>query len=764
MSPSVALPPDIAAHCRVVDISAEGLDDARSRGPVAYHVMSPMQDPYGVELVVPRLIERADALVMVAYDLIPFLFADPYLMRDNSMEHHVGRLRLVKTADLLLAISECTRLDFIDHLGVDPDRIVNIGTGVSEFFEPPQPGSDPLTFARSMVPAIRGPFVMSVPAFEWRKNADNLIRAYARVDPQLRMRLQLVLACAVPAHGIPVWRRIAADCGLREDELVITGYVEDPTLRALYQATQLMVFPSLYEGFGLPVAEAARCGAVCISSDRGSLPEVLLDPRSTFDPTDIDEIARSIERGLTDQVLRGELRAAAARSAVVHTWDSVARRALDAYARLDVLTRHTRRSSRARRARVAVVSPMPPVASGVAVYTSRVLEHLDRSRYEIDLYAESIPLGSWPPSTTADRVLPVAALGVTTNPYDYDAIVYCLGSSQFHVDTLDRAMLYPGIVWTHDANLMGLYLEWAERRQFEERYGWRAERRIVSVKAILQGEADGAYGEFYPASVFDDCSTYDDYVRSGVTFAARTVANAKRLIVNSNLARELMTEDLGRAIGHDRPPLAIDVIPHAVPARETLQLGDTKADAEPLVVALGFCVRRKRPHVIVEAIAQIDRQVQIVFVGSCAPDLAAELFDLAGRLGVTVTITGYVSPLEYGEWLRRAWCCVQLRETDFGESTGTVHDAIAAGLPAITSVQSCRELPADVVVNVAASIAARELSSEIRQVLFDERQRARMHEAMRAYGRQWTFVAVAEALDASIDLAVADASRSMLVR
>ena len=762
--PRPLLPDDIVAWGEPVDINAEAIDRARAGGPVAYHVMSPMQAPYDIDLVLPRAIERSDALVAVAYDLIPFLFADPYLMRDNSVEHHVGRLRHVKTADLLLAISERTRLDFIEHLGVDPDRIVNIGTGVSTFFTPPEPGEDPFTEVKRAVPAIDRPFVMSVPAFEWRKNADNLIRAFARTGTA-RQHMQLVIACDVPPHGEHVWRALIRDVGLDEDDVVITGFVTDDTLRALYRATRLFVFPSRYEGFGLPVAEAARCGSPCITSDRGSLNEVLDLPASTFDPEDVDEMAALIDRASTDEDLRAELIAASARSVAVHSWDRTALRAIDAYRRLDLPPTRSR-SPRARKPLVAVVGPMPPVASGVAVYTSRVLDQIDPDRVDIDVYADSAPAGAWPPAVNARRCFPAAALGVNTNPYDYDAIVYCLGTSRFHIDTLDAMRRCPGIVWTHDANLMGLYLEWAERRQWALKFGWSGAREQHSVAAILRDEARATYGDTVPESVFANSHDYADYVATGVKFAASAVAGAKHVIVNSALARDLLVDDLDHSAPVGGVMRPITVLPHAVPDLAMLRstARPVARAGRPTVVSLGFCVPRKRPLTIVEAIAKLKQPVDLVFVGSCSPALEHEIDTLARRLGIReqVRITDYVTAARYGEWLGEAHCAVQLRDIDFGESTGTVHDAIAAGLPVITSVRSCRELPEGTVVNVDPTVTPDDLAMVVERVLFDEATRSALDYGMRAYAESWTFADVAQRVVDIIESSIPAGSRPFL--
>ncbi|MEO5842889.1 MAG: glycosyltransferase [Acidimicrobiales bacterium] len=759
--PRPHLPIEIGEAVPLVDITAKSIDAARSRTPIAYHVMSPMQAPYDMDRVLPRAIQRADALVMVVYDLIPLLFADPYLMHNNTLEHHVGRLRHVKAADLLLAISERTRLDFIEHLGVEPDRIVNIGTGVSDSFTAAESGSDPFAEVVRMVPAIKRPFVMSVPAFEWRKNAGNLIRAFARSEA--RHDTQLVIACAVPPQGEKVWRSLIRSVGLREDDVVITGFVADETLRALYRATQLFVFPSRYEGFGLPVAEAARCGAPCITSDRGSLNEVLDLAASTFDPENVDEMAALIDRALTDEELRSELLAASERSVAVHSWDKTAQRAIDAYGRLDRLVA-PRAHRRVRKPIVAVVGPMPPVASGVAVYTARVLDEIDADRFDIDVYADSVPVGSWPPTVKARRILPATALGVNTNPYDYDAIVYCLGTSRFHIDTFNAMRSCPGIVWTHDANLMGLYLAWAERFQWELKYGWRGEREKRSVDAILRQEAQATYGDRVPATIFASSRNYADYVHTGVTFAASAVSNAKHVIVNSSLARGLIADDLIHSAHPDGTTPPMSVLPHAVPKPQMPKPTPRTRPARPTVVSLGFCVPRKRPLVIVEAIARLAEPVDLVFVGSCVPALEREIDTLARRLGVRdrVRVTDYVSDAQYRGWLETADCAVQLRDIDFGESTGTVHDAISARVPVITSVRSCRELPPGTVINVEPSVSADDLAAALGRALFDGATRAGLDRAMIDHAASWTFADVAHGLQAVLDSVIPASSKPFI--
>ena len=144
--------------------------------------------------------------------------------------------------------------------------------------------------------------------------------------------------------------------GLRDGDLVVTDYVDDDVLRALYQQARLFVLPSLYEGFGLPVLEASLCGCPAVASNVSAVPEVLQWSPATFSPFDLDEMASVVERGLRDEEFRLQLRRVGEAAASRHTWERVADRTISACARLDAAG--TRR--RVPEPRVALVGSFSP--------------------------------------------------------------------------------------------------------------------------------------------------------------------------------------------------------------------------------------------------------------------------------------------------------------------------------------------------------------------------------------------------------------------
>lgn len=287
--------------------------------------------------------EAARALSAVThYDLIPYVRQATYLGDERYRRWYTGKLHQLSNADLLLAISEFSRTEAIDCLGVDPERIVNISAACDTVFR--RLSSAEIERAS---PALRrrhglpGRYVIYTGGFDARKNIDGLIRAFASLDSTIRAGLKLVIVGHGPEAEIRRLRGIALQCGLDAGSVVFTGFVSDEDLCALYNLCDLYVFPSFHEGFGLPALEAMACGAVVIGADGSSLPEVIGLAEALFDPASTESIARLMERCLLDDTLREHLREHAARQVERFSWDASAQRAIHAMERA-----HARRSTR----------------------------------------------------------------------------------------------------------------------------------------------------------------------------------------------------------------------------------------------------------------------------------------------------------------------------------------------------------------------------------------------------------------------------------
>jgi len=226
----------------------------------------------------------------------------------------------------LIVDAESTRRDLVEHLGVHPGKIDAVPLAADPALPVPPTSERQL---REQLGLSARPVALSVSAKRPHKNLARLLRALAAVCPDRRPTL------VIPGYSTPheqeLWA-LASQLGVRGD-LRMPGWISAEDLEGLYGLASLVVLPSLYEGFGLPVLEAMRRGLPVACSDRSSLPEVAGDAALTFDPEDERAITRAIERLLTDGDLIVRLRAAGPVQAARFSWRATANATVASYHR-----------------------------------------------------------------------------------------------------------------------------------------------------------------------------------------------------------------------------------------------------------------------------------------------------------------------------------------------------------------------------------------------------------------------------------------------
>lgn len=235
--------------------------------------------------------------------------------------------RSVARADHILADSESTRRDLLDLYHVEAERTSVLYSGVEGHFRPVR---DERTLAdlRSRY-ALDGSFLLAVGTVQPRKNYIRLVEAFRQLD---RANLTLVIAGGRGWLDDPLYERIAA-LGL-ENRVRMLGFVPDKDLPALYSAARVFAFPSLYEGFGLPILEAMACGTPVVTSRASSMPEVAGDAALLVDPLDTDALAEALASALDDELLRSSLIEKGLERATVFTWEAAAHKLVDRFQRL----------------------------------------------------------------------------------------------------------------------------------------------------------------------------------------------------------------------------------------------------------------------------------------------------------------------------------------------------------------------------------------------------------------------------------------------
>jgi glycosyltransferase involved in cell wall biosynthesis len=264
------------------------------------------------------------------YDLIPLLHAQRYFGSDPAAgTRYHNKVRELGRASLLLAISNFTRSEAIEHLGMAAGKIVTIDAGPDPCFRTIALAPEEERKVRTRTGLTR-PFVMYTAGIDWRKNVSGLIESFALLPPALRMNYQLAIVCAVKPTEAAKLLDLARRLGLGNGDVVFTDFVTDEDLVKLYNLCHLFAFPSLHEGFGLPIVEAMACGAPVIGSNVSSIPEIIGCPDALFDPVHPAAIAEAMAAVLTNEEFRQSLRRHGLVQARRFTWENSARRALSA--------------------------------------------------------------------------------------------------------------------------------------------------------------------------------------------------------------------------------------------------------------------------------------------------------------------------------------------------------------------------------------------------------------------------------------------------
>jgi len=281
---------------------------------------------------------RGRPLVVTVHDVAFRHFPEAYPASGRHFHERATRIAVAEAARVLVPSSSTAR-DLADLYGLEPERVTVTPLGA----DPPPERPDPEPARRLLERlGVRGPFLLAVGTLEPRKNLPRLVAAFAEAAADLPEHHLVVvgptgwgkaLAGALPAAPRADAARAS---GPRADgaalaRVVLAGRVEDAALQGLYAAADGLAYPSLYEGFGLPVLEAMARGLPVLTSDRSSLPEVAGGAALLVDPTDVPAIAKGMIELLSNHALRERLAADGRRHAAPFTWKATAAATWAAY-------------------------------------------------------------------------------------------------------------------------------------------------------------------------------------------------------------------------------------------------------------------------------------------------------------------------------------------------------------------------------------------------------------------------------------------------
>lgn len=654
---------------------------------------------------------RGNHTAVILYDLIPLLNPAAYLATPQQRQYYDRKIASLRNAGLLLSISDYSRQEGLEALGVAPERIVSISTAVDESFVPSRLSASE-TLALHQRFGITRNMVMYAPGgFDTRKNIDGLITAYSLLPSALRATHQLVVASKLGDVERTQLDQVRIRTGLGDDELVLTGYVADDDLRALYSSAALFVFPSKHEGFGLPALEAMACGAPVIGSSTTSLPEVIGLEEAMFDPMSPQAIADKMQQVLENEDLRERLLDHGRTQSKKFSWDASARRALRAleahHASLPPQTAPAGKPANAK-PRLAFVSPLPPERTGIATYSAELLPAL-MTHFEIDLVSDQLEF-ALPPELSG---LPRRSVAwFAENGQTYDRIVYQVGNSPFHSHMFGLLHQHPGTVVLHDFFLPSVLA-------FEETTG-----RMPGVwsEALFH-----SHGYLALKSRFDDAEAAKQKYPCNLDL----LQSASGLIVHSEYARVLGEKWYGEGAGDDWTviPLLRTPAPAFDRTAARRKLG-IREDAF-VVCSVGFVDPTKLTHRLLDAWLasrlRNDARCELVLAGdNHGGEYGAKILERIRECGMEkrIRITGWTDDDVYNLYLQAADASVQLRTMSRGETSAAVLHCMKYGLPTIVNANgTMAELADDAVWKLPDEFDDAELVMALETIWSDEGKR-----------------------------------------
>ncbi len=667
--------------------------------------------------------EDSPAVAVVSYDIIPYLFPSDYQPEPNIRAWYASKLEQFSQSDLRLSISEATRDDIIEHLGLPASSVVNISAAASEDWNQERIVSAERRRELQRRYGLRRSFVMYTGGDDPRKNLVGLVRAYATLPAALRADLQLTVVCQIHPDRQKWLAQLGEASGLARDELVVTGYVPDADLRDLYSLCKFFVYPSLYEGFGLPILEAMRSGKAVIGSNNSSIREVIGRDDALFDPASDISIRDKMVAVLRDDDFRRDLERYGLARSRQFSWKSSAQKSLAAMEKwhpryTDGATRPAIDPGRAK-PRLAFISPLPPERSGISDYSAELIPALSR-HYEIEVIVDQEEISDpWILNNCSVRSVD----WFRKHADQFDRVLYQFGNSDFHQHMFDLLEEFPGVVVLHDFFLSGIlrHLDLTGIRPgIWQDYQYRSHGYTAVAKCCATGNKPEV-AALYPCNL-------------------PILEQALHVILHSEHAQDLGRHWYGASVAEKCSivPLVRQNLPDfdKMAARRALDMPD---DAM-IVCAPGHVAPTKLSSRLFDAwkasrLPEASNSFLIFAGASNDPEYRARLAAAISGAGLEdcVRITGWLEPNAYQNWLAAADIGVQLRTGSRGETSAAAFDCLNFGLPTIVNAHGAlAEIPEHCALQLADEFSDADLTGALNQLCKDSVRRAALGAAARA--------------------------------
>ncbi|MBI5642853.1 MAG: glycosyltransferase [Deltaproteobacteria bacterium] len=677
------LPGNISAVTIDVDAEADaalktlqyrqGLEDIAERdGFDVFWNPNPLMD----NVLFPGILKGCGNIATV-HDLIPLIFPDKYLytLSTELFEGYLSRVLKLPLYDRIIAVSNSTRNDAVKFASVGEDRITVIHEGINQIFFERQSADDKEEV--SFRYGLPKDFIFTLGGPNFRKNNENLVRAFSILIKRHGKDTNLVFGSDFPKESRERLEALAKESGVFE-RLFFIGSVPDGDLGAVYSLSSAFIFPSLYEGFGLPILEAFASGTPVLAAENSSIPEIVGEAGLYFDGGNAEDIAEKASKLLGDKDLQNSCKEAGLKRAREFSWKKTA---LDTLALFESALKEERKGAAIRKTgrkkqRLAFFSPFNPQHSGIADYSEELLIHL-KGKAEIDLFVDGITPSN-PEIIRNFRFHDHKEFEKMAG--GYDNIIYHMGNNTLHEYIYAALKKYPGITVLHDFNIHPFIRVTTLDKNDRDAYG---------------RELEGCYGAL--GRVLVEKIKNEDYNLSVHSFPLnRKIFEAsKAVIVHSQWCRD-------QVYGGN-----VFVVPSGVNIEPELKADELKALRRALgmddntfaIACFGDIVYTKRIDVIIKAFSifrLFTENAKLYLVGKNYPGMEAKLARLIEFHGLkdSVVITGKVDMDLFQKYMKASDVILNLRYPTLGETSASLTRGMSFGKPVIISnVAQFREYP-----------------------------------------------------------------------
>ena len=668
-------------------------------------VLTSLFEPIGT-MVVSEFDEYKCQYAVILYDLIPYEDPSTYLEKENDRRNYEKAIQQLLKSDLILSISNYTTNTFIKNFrqkSIAPIITIGAATKKRELLSTIL---DEQRFDLLSKFKIDRDYLLTISGQDKRKNLKTLLMAYSNLTEKERANIQLVIVCNMETATVNTLIDNFTFEPRLEKDIIFTGPVSEEDLDLLYANCKLFVFPSIKEGFGLPVLEAMAFGRPCIVSNSTTLPELVGDAALTFDAMDFGDLGRKISESICDSFRLKAMSSSSLKRSKEYNWSNVATRASKAMLRLSLANEKNlapRKSGECSvvKKKLAYISPLPPEKTGISKYSSELLSFLSEF---YDIYCVSTSNSSM---SLADKSVTYSLISkedFKKTFHKYDRVLYHFGNSEFHLPYFELLENFPGVVVLHEVFLDGL-----------------SALRNDHFQSLF--DSHGASSNY--ALYSHELTQKNNFVRYPCSL--EQVDQSLGLIVHSRFAKELLIKWYGEEVS--RKCLI-------VPFPKASKIGDTAAERQEshddiLICSFGYLGLGKMNLFLFDAWSHsIFSRSKLVFVGpSGDEDYAEELKKKVNESGKSdrVIFTGWVSEEDYKYWLGIATVGVQLRMCSRGETSASIFDCFANGVPVIANSHGdIIDFPEDVVYKLKGEPSISELAEALELLTDNSALRSKM--------------------------------------